>query len=204
MRFYGQDTLRRYIQCLCCRLVFVPARYQLSFTKEKAYYDLHQNETHDIGYRTFLSRLFNPMQNCLTPPAKGLDFGCGSGPALAAMFHEAGYEMAIYDPYYAPDISVLKPYYDFITATEVVEHLFHPGQELGKLYALLKPGGWLGIMTKLVTNQTAFSTWHYKRDPTHVCFFSRDTFSWWATQQGCEVSFIDKDVILLHKPCSPS
>jgi hypothetical protein len=55
-------------------------------------------------------------------------------------------------------------------------------------------------MTKLVTDAEAFADWHYKLDPTHVCFFSRATFGWWANQTGCEIDFIGRDVVLLRKP----
>ena len=54
-------------------------------------------------------------------------------------------------------------------------------------------------MTKLVRNQAAFANWHYKNDPTHVCFFSGDTWRWWATQQGAQLSLVGADVILLAK-----
>nr|MBS0021313.1 methyltransferase domain-containing protein [Gammaproteobacteria bacterium] len=84
------------------------------------------------------------------------------------MFAEAGHHMAIYDPYYAADASVLRRSYDFITASEVVEHLYAPGEVLARLFDLLRPGGWLGLMTKLVTDRAAFASWHYKLDPTHV------------------------------------
>lgn len=198
--FYHQDARRSYHQCRRCALVFVPPAERLSPVAEKAYYDLHQNDPRDVGYRNFLSRLFTPMCERVPVPAKGLDFGSGPGPALSLMFAEAGYDMAIYDPCYAPDSSVLQQRYDLVTASEVVEHLFRPGEVLAQLYGLLRPGGWLGLMTKMVIDQAAFSGWHYKRDPTHVCFFSRETFAWWADQFGCDVSFCGQDVILLRKP----
>lgn len=54
-------------------------------------------------------------------------------------------------------------------------------------------------MTKMVIDQAAFGNWHYKLDPTHVCFFSRETFLWWASQSGSDVTFVGNDVILLRK-----
>ena len=86
--------------------------------------------------------------------------------------------MAIFDHFYARDSAVRQQRYDFVTASEVVEHLFSPGEVLTQLYELLQPGGWLGLMTKMVTDRTAFANWHYKRNPTHVCFFSRQTLAW--------------------------
>ncbi|MEZ5569596.1 MAG: class I SAM-dependent methyltransferase [Halioglobus sp.] len=197
---YGSDRRRRYLQCLNCKLVFVPAAYHLSADEERAVYDLHENGEDDPGYRRFLSRFAQPLLARLPPAAQGLDFGCGPGPALARMLREAGCRVALYDPFYAPDARVLSRQYDFVAATEVVEHLYRPGHELARLWSLLKPGGWLACMTKLVRNRKAFERWHYRNDPTHVCFFSEATWRWWGGQQGVEPEFIGADVILLRKP----
>ena len=147
---YYSDNTRDYWQCAGCRLVFVPKAFQLSEAQEKAEYDLHRNHPGDPGYRKFLSRLYLPMLEKQPPPAEGLDFGCGPGPALSHMFVEAGYTMQVYDKFYANNPGVLTRQYDFITCTEVVEHLSAPGKTLHSLFALIRPGGWLGIMTKLV------------------------------------------------------
>jgi 2-polyprenyl-3-methyl-5-hydroxy-6-metoxy-1,4-benzoquinol methylase len=179
--------------------VFVPPEYYLSPTLEKAEYDLHQNEVGDPGYRRFLSRLGSPLLQRLPIAARGLDFGCGPGPALAAMLGEAGHEVALYDVFYQADTSVLASSYQFITATEVVEHLHRPGEELARLWLMIEPGGYLGIMTKLARNAQAFAAWHYKNDPTHVCFFTEETWRWWADQANADLERIDADVMLLHK-----
>ena len=107
--------------------------------------------------------------------------------------------MAIYDPYFAPDPSVLTRQYDFVTCTEAIEHFNQPAKEWGLLLSMIKPGGWLGLMTKLATDAEAFTRWHYKNDPTHVSFFSRDTFRFLAQRDGLEVEFVGNDVILLRK-----
>ena len=49
--------------------------------------------------------------------------------------------MEIFDPFYAPDSKVLEQQYDFITTTEVLEHLHHPRSELDQLWSCLKPRG---------------------------------------------------------------
>lgn len=54
-------------------------------------------------------------------------------------------------------------------------------------------------MTKLARDVDAFAHWHYKNDPTHVSFFSRETFSFLAERDGLEVEFVGNDVILLRK-----
>ena len=196
---YFTDQRRSYLGCGGCGLVFVAPASYLTRAAERAEYELHQNSIDDPGYRAFLARFMDPLMQRLAPGARGLDFGCGPGPALAHMLREAGFEVAVYDSFYAPDERVLGEHYDFICATEVVEHLHRPGVELARLWSLLRPGGWLGIMTKLVRDHRAFASWHYKNDPTHVCFFSADTWRWWARQQDASLSIIGADVILLQR-----
>jgi len=196
---YHRDRNRSYLQCDGCALVFVPPEYHLGAAAEKAEYDLHENHVDDPGYRRFLARLQQPLSARLVPGAEGLDFGCGPGPALAAMMHESGFAMALYDCFYYPDRIVLNRQYDFVCATEVVEHLHQPGIELDRLWGCLKTGGHFGVMTKLVRDVRAFAGWHYKNDPTHVCFFSIETWQWWAQQRGAGLALEGADVILLHK-----
>ena len=115
------------------------------------------------------------------------------------MFEQAGYPMSIHDPFYTNNPSALEKTYDFITASEVVEHLHFPRQDLNKLWGCLKPGGILGIMTKLALGRQDFQNWHYKNDITHIHFFSRTTFEWLAGQWQAELTFAGKDVILFRK-----
>ncbi len=193
------DKDREYLQCQTCQLLFVPTKYFLSLEQEKARYDTHQNSPNDPRYRAFLNRLFIPLEKRLAPASRGLDFGSGPGPTLSVMFEEAGHPMAIYDHFYAPTTEVLGTEYDFITATEVIEHLHHPRQELDRLWTILKPGGVLGIMTQLAPNHDAFAQWYYTRDPTHVCFFRRATFEWLAVQWEAALTFELNDVMVLEK-----
>ena len=196
---FFQDKRRNYMRCHVCNLVFVPPSQFLSAADEKGRYDLHQNSPYDLEYRSFLSRIYIPMQNCLNPGSCGLDFGSGPEPTLSLMFEEAGHFMTIFDYFYEHVPSALERQYDFITATEVVEHLHHPIMELERLWACLKDGGILGIMTKPAPDQDAFPSWHYKNDPTHVCFFSQITFKWLADKWGAELTFADKDVAIFYK-----
>ncbi|WP_183314930.1 class I SAM-dependent methyltransferase [Halomonas fontilapidosi] len=196
---FHRDARRDYRRCQHCALVFVPPHQRLGPAQERDVYDQHENAPDDPGYRRFLSRLFDPLSQRLPPGARGLDFGAGPGPTLSVMFEEAGHPMAIYDPFYSPDTSVLQREYDFITATEVAEHLFEPGRELSMLGDRLASGGWLGLMTKRVTSHDAFTRWHYILDPTHVVFFSEATFIWLAGYLDMQVEFPAPDVALLQK-----
>lgn len=196
--FY-KDNRREYLRCSNCYLVFVPEEFHLSSEEEKARYDIHQNSEYDPGYRKFLSRIFTPVNERVKSESVGLDFGSGPGPTLSKMFEEAGHMVEIYDIYYANDKSLLEKEYDFITASEVVEHLKKPLLELEKLWICLKPGSYLGIMTKMVLDRKAFSKWHYITDMTHISFFSVETFKWLGEYFKSKPDFVDKDVVILRK-----
>ncbi|MCG5526990.1 class I SAM-dependent methyltransferase [Halorhodospira halophila] len=191
---------RTYYRCPSCALVHVPPQQHLSAADEKAVYDQHRNAVNDPGYRRFLARIADPLMAAVVPPARVLDFGCGHGPALAAMFREAGYQAEVYDPFYFPDPSPLRDRYEVVTATEVVEHLAEPAAELDGLWGCVRPGGWLGIMTKRQPSAEAFGAWHYLRDPTHIAFFAEATFCWFARRWGAELHLPRDDVALLRRP----
>jgi len=198
--FY-QGPRRRYLCCPVCALIFVAREHLLSPNDEQARYDLHENDPQDPGYRNFLSQLVTPLLERLDPPPlSGLDYGSGPGPALAVMLGEQGYEISLYDPYYAPQPDVLERTYDFVTCTETMEHFYTPHKEWDILVKLVKPGGLLGIMTKLIDQPEKFPDSHYSKDDTHVSFFSRRTFSILAENDDLAVEFFGDNVVLFRKP----
>jgi 2-polyprenyl-3-methyl-5-hydroxy-6-metoxy-1,4-benzoquinol methylase len=166
---------------------------------EKAIYDQHQNDLLDEGYRRFLMRALDPVIARVDKGATGLEFGCGPGPLLAKMLNEAGYHVNLYDLYYHPHNDVLKLSYDFITCTEVIEHVAEPKHVFEHLLSMLKTGAPLVLMTKLVLGPERFATWHYKNDLTHISYFSRATFEFVARQFNVAIEFIGSDVIVLTK-----
>lgn len=194
-----KDSRRAYFQCARCALVYVPREFHLSPAEEKAYYDLHENSLQDSGYETFLNRCAAPLIDALPSGARGLDFGCGPAPLLANLLARAGHPTATYDLYYQPDASVLAQSFDFIVSTEVVEHLSAPGEVIDSLWQRINRGGILALMTKLVASRERFASWHYIRDPTHIVFFSAETFSWLAEHLSAELEVIGSDVIFLRR-----
>jgi SAM-dependent methyltransferase len=167
---------------------------------ERKRYDLHQNNPADPGYRQFLEQFLKPLVERLSPGAAGLDFGSGPYPLLQEMLNETGFPVQIYDPFYAANPEMLEQSYDFITASEVVEHLHYPRREFDRLWKLLKPGGLLGIMTGLHDEHTVFSRWHYISDPTHVAFFSPVTFTWLAERWQASLEIVPPNMVFLQKP----
>jgi hypothetical protein len=193
------DKTRDYLTCPTCQLIHVPVHQYLTDGAEKAQYDLHKNNPDDAGYRQFLSRVSQPLLERLADSSHGLDFGCGPGPTLSVMMELAGHRVSLYDLFYHPDTHALKVSYDFITATEVVEHLAKPGTELDRLWSLLKPAGWLAIMTKRATDFEGFKNWHYKADPTHISFFRDATFDWLGAKWQSSPEFLASDVVFFQK-----
>jgi len=196
---FRQIGQQAYLRCPNCLATIMAPGSRLTLEEERKIYELHDNDPADAGYRRFLSKLTEPLMARLPEGARGLDFGCGPGPALAQMFTEAGFNMALYDPFFHPDPAALDGRYDFITCTEVVEHLHQPAEVLDQLDGLLKSGGWLGIMTCFQTDDDRFDNWHYRRDPTHVVFYREATFQWLAEHYGWRLEIPRKDVVLLQK-----
>ncbi|MEX0970467.1 MAG: class I SAM-dependent methyltransferase [Paracoccaceae bacterium] len=195
-----QAEARDYFRCAICQARFLhPAQYP-SRDSEHATYLLHENDPNDPRYRRFLSKLAEPLLARLPTPSEGLDYGCGPGPALAQMLREAGHGMSLYDPFFAPDTAPLGRCYDFVTCTEVAEHFHHPAREFARLRGLIRPGGWLAIMTCFQTQDEEFANWHYRRDPTHVVFYRAETFRYLAQRWGWGCELPVKDVVLMQRP----
>lgn len=190
---------RRYWRCAHCMATFLDPVQHPDREAERAEYALHQNDVDDAHYRRFLDRLVQPLRESLPAASSGLDYGCGPAPALAAMMREAGHDMAVFDPAFFNDPVVLLRQYDFITCTEVVEHFHHPAAEFRKLDRLLRPGGCLAIMTHFQTDDARFANWHYRRDPTHVIFYRRETFLQLARIHGWRCVFPADNVVFLRK-----
>lgn len=197
---YFDGRHARLSRCPVCDLLFRPVRDRPDRETERAHYLTHENRLDDPGYRRFLDQLAEPLCSRLDAGAEGLDFGSGPGPALAAMLGERGFPTTVWDPLFADAPGVLARRYDFISCTETAEHFHDPAAGFRRMHALLRPGGWLGLMTELWDEDTDLSNWRYLRDPTHVCFYSRATLDWLGRVYGWEVEILSKRVVLFRKP----
>lgn len=190
---------RPYHRCGRCRLVFLEPGRLPSAREERAEYDLHQNDPGDPGYRRFLGKLVDRMLPFLAPASDGLDFGCGPGPAIAAMMRGQGHRVTNYDPIYAPDRDGLSRQYDFVTCTEVAEHFHVPARDFAVLDRLLKPGAFLGLMTQPLTADVDFPAWWYAREISHVSFYAPETFDWLAAHLGWQPILAEGTVWIFRK-----
>lgn len=190
---------REYGECAHCGLIHLAPDRWLDPEAERARYALHRNSPQDPGYRAFLSRLSLPLVERLTPGALGLDYGAGPGPTLSGMLEEHGFRVEVYDPFFAPDERPLDRVYDFVTCTETIEHFYHPAEEFARLERMLRPAGWLALMTELDGDEP-FEEWWYVRDPTHVCFYRADTMTWIAKRFGWSMTSPHRNVRLFQAP----
>lgn len=193
---------QEYFRCLSCQARFLAPQHRLSRKDEYAQYLHHENHADDPRYRRFLRKLADPLLERLSPASRGLDYGCGPGPALAEILREAGHNVALFDPFFAPDPAPLSSMYDFVTCTETAEHFHAPHAEFARLRGLVRPGGWLGLMTCFQTEDARFATWHYRMDPTHVVFYREATFRYLAQLWGWTCHVPVKDVVLMQRPVS--
>ncbi len=194
-----KDKLRKYLQCLICEFVFVPTQYHLSESEEKERYDTHNNNPKDPRYRQFLSQITKPLSDLIPDSSHGLDFGCGPGPTLSLMLEKEGHQVDLYDKYYVDDKSVFDKVFDFITLTEVIEHLSDPVFELERLTSILKPGGTIAILTQTLTTDIDFKAWYYKNDPSHIGFYNQKSLGILADYLELEITHYSERVIFFKK-----
>jgi len=199
---FAEVADRRYWRCPACLATFLEPTQRPERAAEYAHYLHHENDDTDPAYRRFAARLAEPLLDRLPVPARVLDFGAGPSSALAALLREAGHEVALYDPFFAPDPAPLAEIHDAVALCEVAEHLFDPAGTFAALAARLRPGGWLAIMTCFQTDDARFPGWWYRRDPTHVVFYREATLRALAARLGWSCEVPRKDVALLRRPPS--
>jgi len=187
-----KNPVHSYFHCQECDLIFMDPDERPQPQDEKARYDLHQNEDTE-GYRKFLEPLIDEIENYtdsldkIPSDMKILDYGCGPTAFFGKMLAEYDYKVANYDIYYYSNQRPLQHSYDVITSTEVWEHFYHPYEEITQLVKILNPGGMLAVMTSAHSGVAHFHDWQYRRDLTHVIFFSEKTMKWVAEIFGLEL-----------------
>jgi 2-polyprenyl-3-methyl-5-hydroxy-6-metoxy-1,4-benzoquinol methylase len=173
---FHQDQQREFFLCPGCTIIFVPRSSLLTPSEEKKRYDSHQNDESDPGYREYFLKTVRPVLKELRPGTRGLDFGCGRTRLMASLFEETGHEVDSYDPFYFPDEGIFQKKYDFAVLNEVIEHLRNPSGTLKSLRSVVS--GPLFVRTKLYpATESEFANWFYKRDATHVQFWSLKALS---------------------------
>ena len=185
------ERLGMYHYCSICEFIGKDERFVLSATEELEIYNIHNNSIDDPLYVAFFNRF---LEDAVFPFASdkkdGFDFGSGPSPVLAQLLErDYGYQMDIYDPFYAPEKIYLGKKYNLITSTEVVEHLKDPLSSFRLLKDLLNgDSAILSIITSFHQNNEAhFKNWHYTRDETHIAFYTPKTMEYIAKIVGLKL-----------------
>ncbi|MBN6187242.1 class I SAM-dependent methyltransferase [Aneurinibacillus sp. BA2021] len=191
---YDQQFGIAYYECGACEFMFEDEAHIVSPEEEKKEYDLHNNSYENEGYvnmfRDFYSRT---VESYIGSGRKALDFGSGPEPVLAKILtEEYGYCTDIYDVYYAPQKVYEGQKYDLITCTEVVEHLRNPMEYFTLFADLLAEGGVLAVMTLYhPRDDETFRRWYYRRDQTHIAFYTPKTMKYIADAVGLQLCYSD-------------
>lgn len=202
VHFFNHKKLERdFYQCRSCELIYVNREQLISTSSERERYDLHDNDIESDGYKHFLRRLVSPMVKLIpNKNSPGLDFGEGCNPILRELFAEAGMKnMDGYDPFYNNDTSIFSRRYDFISCSEVLEHINNPFTDITRLISLLNVKGILGISTGLYGSHIDFKSWYYINDITHINIFTNKTVHFLAKMLNCEVRLLEKDLFIFEK-----
>lgn len=187
--------------CICdnCETIWLYSDFFINEVKEKMQYENHNNTFESPGYvkmfEDFLNFFWQDLpQNCHNI----LDFGSGPGPVLAEILKQKKLNVDCYDKFYQPKKIYENQIYDLITSTEVFEHLQDPLETLKLFKTHLAPGGLIAIMTLFHKNDTAtFLDWWYRRDPTHITFYTPRSFEVLAQMCGLKVIKHDDNRIVI-------
>lgn len=191
-----------YFNCYNCQFIFKDDKYILSPEEEIKRYNTHNNSINDPKYVEYFYKFLN---NALFPfvekGKKGLDFGSGPSPVLAEILkRNHDFDMDIYDLYYSPEKIYVGKTYDFITTTEVIEHLESPMDYFKLFNKLLNDDGILCVMTLLHPKDIQkFINWHYIRDKSHISFFTLETMEYIGEKTGFEIIYSDNTRYITFK-----
>lgn len=190
-----------YSVCQECGFIHKDEEYHVDKKEELNQYSLHNNSFESVGYVNIFVNLIKDYILPLKIKGKALEYGSGPGPVLKELLQREGYAVYDYDPFFNNNKEYLNYKYELITSTEVVEHFFNPLVEFARLSSLLKHAGYLVITTKLRTMEIdSFLDWWYRRDTTHVSFYTMKSLSIIAKLYNLKiVKTNDIDTIVFQK-----
>ena len=185
--FVHEKTNITYYHCKHCEYIFKSPECYQDFSTQKERYNLHENDEKDEGYKTYFQRFLDFTLPLIGQPKSALDFGCGRSSLLASLLENEGIACYYYDPIYHPTVLNDSKKYELIVSTEVFEHLHQPRKVFESLLERMEVGGYLALQTQFHPNYVdAFKKWYYHQDPTHIVFFTAQTFRVLCEICGCE------------------
>ena len=194
----------KYYRCESCAFVALDEHSVVDAEVEKKHYAKHNNSFDCNGYvemfEKFIAKAINPY---LKIDMNVLDFGCGHTPVLAELLRRKNLDVDIYDYYFYPKELYKNNQYDLIISTEVFEHLQEPKKILETLVSSLKDNAHLILMTQFPPeDDTEFLKWWYRRDITHIGFFTPKSFELLAEEFGLRlIKTMDNNVVVFQKIC---
>ena len=203
--FLLKSDSREYRSCDKCYLIFVPPNFFITKKEEVDRYLEHDNTLNNEGYVKMFNEKIKTIQEVCSEINTVLDYGCGYEPVLKKLLNQKGYKADGYDLNFFPREGLRKNY-DLIISTETFEHIKTPCEELSFLASKISRKGYLAIMTRFyplrdkVLCLESFSKWYYKRDPTHIAFYTQKTFSWIADEFKMKICYNNNfDFIIFQK-----
>lgn len=200
---YDEKFDNTYYRCPHCEYIFIEDDNIITLEEEREEYDRHENSIENEGYvNMFKGFLDSGLVPFVKGGAYGLDFGSGPEPVLTQVIdRDYNYTMDHYDLHYQPEKVYEGKVYDFVVSTEVFEHLAEAKEILSMLLSHVKNGGVITIMTLFhEKDDDKFLKWWYRRDITHIGFFTPKTFEILGELLGFEVIWSDnRRIITLRK-----
>jgi ubiquinone/menaquinone biosynthesis C-methylase UbiE len=191
-----------FYHCDKCQFFFKDPKHYLDSDKEIKVYQNHNNTFEAKGYVQMLEDFIDfTFGEYIDDIENVLEFGCGPGPVLAEILEQKGLHVSRYDKFFFPKKVYENQRYDLISTTEVLEHISDINSIMQFFHTHLKSDGYLAIMTQFHTNNPKeFLNWWYRKDPTHICFFTPHTFEVLAKKHGFKIlKFDTKKSLLLQK-----
>ncbi|RZA08441.1 MAG: class I SAM-dependent methyltransferase [Proteobacteria bacterium] len=194
---------KEYFRCTICDLVWMNPAQRPAPEAELNRYLEHRNLIDDIAYLEYLARLAKPVCALISPEAKekarGLDYGCGPSEGMRVVCEALGLRVTSYDPYFFPRTDLAPGSFQVLLCSEAAEHFFDPAKEFARIDSLVEKGGILGFSTGLVRGREEFLNWSYRRDPTHVIFFSEACVNWLSAKFGWQLLQLEGPRFIFRK-----
>ena len=209
---YGYPGKFQLLKCQHCRHIFLQGAFTPELLRE-LYSDFYprsnySEESHQpyqeiSGFKSWFDGAKSATFRWIPKNVKILDIGCGFGESLG--YHKTRgcevfgveadenirrvadkYEYKVYVGLFNPDIYE-ENYFDYVTMSQVIEHVTDPVLTLQGIAQILKPGG-LAILSSPNANGWGakffgkyWINWH---TPYHLQFFSRKSMKLTAEQAG--------------------
>lgn len=137
-----------------------------------------------------------------------LDFGCGAGQLLQALYHYGFRDLTGADAFIESDVvyangvriykralAAIEPYFDLVMLHHTFEHLPDPRESLDEIYGLLQPGGFclIRMPVKAFAWEKYGVNWVQLDPPRHIFLYSEQSFRAIAENAGFEMAKVVYD-----------